>query len=254
MSARYEISEGELDVLAITGPEGTRYIDGEEIEARVIRQQSADIAALKDALAEEVTANEAFRKAGGARDDEDMPAFCARLIAEAEIGRKWNANSALEEWFPLTADCIKRDALELADTRLLLRSVQTQLANADTVLAELFPAAEALREELAAVAGERDRIKGDYGEAAHFGRHFIRDDPAITPRGAIIRLGDKCTDLFVRLQQAEARLSAIDSAPVVAVIDRGEEGPIFADLKLEYECSEKPISIGTELIAKPAKD
>ena len=101
---------------------------------------------------------------------------------------------------------------------------------------------------------ERAAIKGDYDEAAHFARHFIRDDPNITPRGAIIRLGDKCTDLFVRLQQAEARLSAIDSAPVVAVIDRGEEGPIFADLKLEYECSEKPISIGTELIAKPAKD
>jgi len=51
MSARYEISEGELDVLAITGPEGTRYIDGEEIEARVIRQQSADIAELRAELA-----------------------------------------------------------------------------------------------------------------------------------------------------------------------------------------------------------
>lgn len=113
---------------------------------------------------------------------------------------------------------------------------------------------EQLRTDLAAAVAERDRIKGDHDEAAHFARHFIRDDPAITPRGAIIRLGDKCTDLFVRLQQAEARLSAIDSAPVVAVIDRGEEGPIFADLKLEYECSEKPISIGTELIAKPAKD
>ena len=73
-----------------------------------------------------------------------------------------------------------------------------------------------LEKELAAAVAERDRIKGDYGEAAHFARHFIRDDPNITPRGAIIRLGDKCTDLFVRLQQAEARLSAIDSAPVVA--------------------------------------
>jgi len=52
MSAeRYKISECELDVLAITGPEGTRYIDGEEIEARVIRQQSADIAELRAELA-----------------------------------------------------------------------------------------------------------------------------------------------------------------------------------------------------------
>lgn len=48
-----------------------------------------------------------------------------------------------------------------------------------------------------------DALKGDYDEAAHFARHFIRDDPSITPRGAIIRLGDKCTDLFVRLQTAE---------------------------------------------------
>lgn len=47
MSAdRYEISEGELDVLAITGPEGTRYIDGEEIEARAIRQLQQDLAAV----------------------------------------------------------------------------------------------------------------------------------------------------------------------------------------------------------------
>ena len=52
MSAeRYEISECELDVLAITGPEGTRYIDGEEIEARAIRQQSADLDELRAKLA-----------------------------------------------------------------------------------------------------------------------------------------------------------------------------------------------------------
>lgn len=44
---RYEISEGELDVLAITGPEGTRYFDGEEIEARAIRQQARDIEQLR---------------------------------------------------------------------------------------------------------------------------------------------------------------------------------------------------------------
>lgn len=52
MSAnRYEISEGELDVLAIKGPEGTRYIDGEEIEARAIRQQARDIEQLRADLA-----------------------------------------------------------------------------------------------------------------------------------------------------------------------------------------------------------
>ncbi len=51
MSAdRYEISECELDVLAITGPEGTRYIDGEDIEAKIIRQQARDIAELRAEL------------------------------------------------------------------------------------------------------------------------------------------------------------------------------------------------------------
>ena len=61
MSAeRFEISEGELDVLAITGPEGTRYIDGEEIEARAIRQQARDIAELRTDLAAAVAENAAL--------------------------------------------------------------------------------------------------------------------------------------------------------------------------------------------------
>ena len=156
MSARYEISEGELDVLAITGPEGTRYIDGEEIEARVIRQQSADIAE-RDAVIAACAGAVGASVSPGCSDE-----FRAMLPGE-------------------------------------IRALVNQL-----------------RTDLAAAVAERDRIKGDHDEAAHFARHFIRDDPNITPRGAIIRFGDKCTDLFVRLQQAEARLSAIDSAPVVA--------------------------------------
>lgn len=72
MSAHYEISEGELDVLAITGPEGTRYIDGEEIEARVIRQQSADIAELRAELAAAVAERDRLR---------DSDAFSRRELA-----------------------------------------------------------------------------------------------------------------------------------------------------------------------------
>jgi DNA repair exonuclease SbcCD ATPase subunit len=56
-----------------------------------------------------------------------------------------------------------------------------------------------------------DALKGDYDEAAHFARHFVRDDPHITPRGAIIRLGDKCTDLFCRLQSAEQERDRTES-------------------------------------------
>ena len=101
---------------------------------------------------------------------------------------------------------------------------------------------------------ERAAIKGDYDEAAHFARHFIRDDPNITPRGAIIRLGDKCTDLFVRLQQAEARLAAVDSAPVVAVVREMKRDFASGPYKFIYYDSDNLPAGCTELIAKPAKD
>ena len=80
MSARYEISEGELDVLAITGPEGTRYIDGEEIEARAIRQQARDIAELRAELAAAVAErDEARHLYAKIADDRDVAE--ARLAA-----------------------------------------------------------------------------------------------------------------------------------------------------------------------------
>ena len=110
--------------------------------------------------------------------------------------------------------------------------------------------AAAVSENAALLAANRDlkahfdALKGDYDEAAHFARHFIRDDAAITPRGAIIRLGDKCTDLFVRLQQAEARLAAIDAQPTVVTVGHGDY--------LHRHTANVPI--GTELIYRPAKD
>lgn len=87
MSAdRFEIIDDGRLTIAIRNGANTLYIDELEDEFAVaaIRQQARDIAALKDALAGEVTANKAFRKSGGARDDEDMPTFCARLIAERD--------------------------------------------------------------------------------------------------------------------------------------------------------------------------
>ena len=95
-------------------------------------------------------------------------------------------------------------------------AIHQQASDMEQLRADL---AAAVSENAALLAANRDlkahfdALKGDYDEAAHFARHFIRDDAAITPRGAIIRLGDKCTDLFVRVQQAEARLAAIDAAP-----------------------------------------
>lgn len=43
--------------------------------------------AWKETVHEEISANLAFREAGGALPDEDMPTFCARLIAERDALR-----------------------------------------------------------------------------------------------------------------------------------------------------------------------
>jgi len=136
-------------------------------------------------------------------------------------------------------------------------AIRQQARDLDQLRTDL---AAAVSENAAILAANRDlkahfdALKGDYDEAAHFARHFIRDDAAITPRGAIIRLGDKCTDLFVRLQQAEARLAAIDGAPAIARIESlpGPRGGAY--LYIMGVESPPNVSSGTDLIARPAKD
>lgn len=130
--SRYEITDdgklirigcpdGRMETLRQTEPDAGMYLD--DIVIAVIRQQQADIAALKDALAGEVEANQAFRQAGGALDGEDMPTFCARIIAEAEIGREWLKDSSLAKWFPLTAERVDEDAQEIAKLRARLAAI-----------------------------------------------------------------------------------------------------------------------------------
>jgi len=229
---RYEITDHGERGIQIKADERAFDVHPESVAAGAIRQQARDIAALKDALADEVTANEAFRKAGGARDDEDMPTFCARLIAER--------------------DAYKHDALALMRISAgAIQALEQTEKERDQLRTDL---AAAVSENAALLAANRDlkahfdALKGDYDEAAHFARHFIRDDAAITPRGAIIRLGDKCTDLFVRLQQAEARLAAIEAAPTVAWqwMDTGHFRKNKPDGALVFDW--RP------LIAGPAKD
>ena len=157
-----------------------------------------------------------------------------------------------------TEDAIRQQARDIAELRAELQmccELKREYQERAAVAAEQ---ADQLRTDLAAAVSENaallaanrdlkahfDALKGDYDEAAHFARHFIRDDAAITPRGAIIRLGDKCTDLFVRLQQAEARLAAIDAQPTVVTVGHGDY--------LHRHTANVPI--GTELIARPAKD
>ena len=87
MSAdRYEISECELDVLAITGPEGTRYIDGEDIEAKIIRQQARDIAELRAELQMccELKREYQERAAVAAEQADQLRADLAAAVARAE--------------------------------------------------------------------------------------------------------------------------------------------------------------------------
>lgn len=89
--SRYEITDdgklirigcpdGCMETLRPTEPDVGMYLD--DIVIAAIRQQQSDLAALKELLAGEVEANEAFRKSGGALDGEDMPTFCARLLSD----------------------------------------------------------------------------------------------------------------------------------------------------------------------------
>lgn len=128
MSARYEITCDD-DVSTVTAPGGvtdsfSRHgTSTDRFGYGAIRQLLADLAALKELLAGEVEANQAFHRAGGALDGEDMPTFCARIIAEAEIGREWLKDSSLAKWFPLTAERVDEDAQEIAKLRARLAAI-----------------------------------------------------------------------------------------------------------------------------------
>lgn len=89
MSAdRYEIIERDGEFIIARGLYACKIYHNDQHDLLAIRgairQQQSDLAALKELLAGEVEANEAFRKAGGALDGEDMPTFCARIIAERD--------------------------------------------------------------------------------------------------------------------------------------------------------------------------
>lgn len=126
------------------------------VQYAAIRQQARDIAALKDALADEVTANEAFRKAGGARDDEDMPTFCARLVAERdEAVAHWNmsakcVSNAIDE---MSAACVERDQLrtDLAAAVAARANMETDLELARIECAGLERRVKSLDESLHAL-------------------------------------------------------------------------------------------------------
>lgn len=122
MSARYKISEGELDVLAITGPEGTRYIDGEEIEARVIRQQSADIAELRAELAAAVAERDEWKECAMSNLDE-------RDQLRAQLAEYENAPTVAVVWFARNKDGVACSGLDYTDlppigTELIARKVK----------------------------------------------------------------------------------------------------------------------------------
>ena len=128
MSAdRYEIIERDGEFIIARGLYACKIYHNDQHDLLAIRgairQQQSDLAALKELLAGEVEANEAFRKAGGALDGEDMPTFCARIIAEAEIGREWLKDSSLAKWFPLTAERVDEDAQEIAKLRARLAAI-----------------------------------------------------------------------------------------------------------------------------------
>lgn len=112
MSARYEISEWELDVLAITGPEGTYYIDGENIEARAIRQQARDIEQLRAELNRERETNAVLRR-DLADPPPDIQELALKKCGHFEIVAKLRAD--------LAAAVAERDGLARQNGNLSVR-------------------------------------------------------------------------------------------------------------------------------------
>ena len=214
MSARYEISEGELDVLAITGPEGTRYIDGEEIEARVIRQQSADIAELRAELNRERETNAVLRR-DLAEPPPDIQELALKKCGHFEIVAKLRADlaAAVAERDRLIAELPLSTGRDVNETRERLGPI-TRIADGPSERA--YVCATTAREVVGYVIAERDSAK-------------------------------------LRAEQAEARLSAIDSAPVVAHI-ANKISPDYFPCGLTILADSKLPPLGTDLIAKPAKD
>lgn len=184
----------------------------------------------------------------------------ARDIAElevfAEIGRQWNADSSLAKWFPLTAERVDQDAQEIAKLRTDLAAA---VAERDSYRDEFSGLCHALsvgsegRPEMTAadwrkrvddgvefllrpLIAQRDELVAAY----EFARHVVRDDPGITPRGALIRQSDE-------IGRLRARLAAIDGAPTVCEIVAVRDRPHI------HMITDAP-PIGTQLIARPAKD
>lgn len=57
-------------------------------------------------------------------DDQNMHAYGDHYPDEAEIGRRWYADSSLEAWFPITAEEIKRLRTENAALKKTLEALK----------------------------------------------------------------------------------------------------------------------------------
>lgn len=165
-------------------------------------------------------------------------------------------NEIQDEYREYKKLCRVEDDPGVAGLAQLGRNAIERVTELERMLAERDADIVKLGTALISAERERDAIKGDYDEAAHFARHFIRDDPEITPRGAIIRLADKCTSLLCRLQAAERELQAVLDAPTVATVVQAPGPYELRELQVKrcishLSCFLPPI--GTELIARPAR-
>lgn len=112
-------------------------------------------------------------------------------------------NEIQDEYREYKKLCRVEDDPGVSGLAQLGRNAIERVTELERMLAERDAEIVKLGTALISAERERDAIKGDYDEAAHFARHFIRDDAEVTPRAAIIRLGDKCTSLFARMKIAE---------------------------------------------------
>lgn len=167
---------GSDEVLICTMATNTRHDEGRHNRALILAAPTMQ-ARIAELEAQVAAQHDAMRT-----EWKDLLARAERAEADAEIGRKWRADSSLETWFPYTAEELTRLRAELAAARARLAALEdeknTYIDYVGDALGQdhdgesLWDAAQRvlserdkLRAELATLRAERDALRAA-GEAA----------------------------------------------------------------------------------------
>lgn len=251
MSAdRYEIDMYDDGAFIITNLNGHRFIvdaNCVDIRSRAIRQQARDIAELRADYVLKCT------------EYNDTTEFARGLIAErdelrGEIARHERNNTHIGKMF----DQLRADLAAAVAELAWLRSNTKQSATFDLWFLDASESEETVESTLFGPARDIGRMQEAlrYLDATIIERNKLfnaLNRAGFTECDALLKFITERDALKLRAEQAEARLAAIDSAPTVAVVLESNRDFCKPHRYLNHSYEKMP-PLGTELIARPAKD